>query len=73
MRALRIREKKFMTLMWLICNIRMKCSYNQTSIGNMTREEIASLQKNPLGAVETYQYDNLNRMIRAKLSDGNDI
>ena len=41
--------------------------------GNMTREEIASLQKNPLGAVETYQYDNLNRMIRAKLSDGNDI
>ena len=27
----------------------------------------------PLGAVETYTYDKLNRLVRAKLSDGNEV
>ncbi|MFC9539006.1 hypothetical protein ACFTQ7_03890 [Lysinibacillus sp. NPDC056959] len=28
---------------------------------------------NPLGATEKFRYDNLNRLVRANLSDGNDV
>ena len=30
-------------------------------------------ETNPLGAMETYRYDALNRMVRANLSDGNQV